>query len=401
MRQSLLRTGSVLIAASIVGCSGNAMDEDLGEALSPVTGEQDLHGAPEHLHLQKGAAAPSRSGNSNPLMTWHNGTVLTTNTTHAIFWGTQWGSASFAGDKIAGMDDFFAGFGGSNYAGTSTEYNDSSGQVTKTSTYTGHDLDLTAAPTKALSVSGAVAEVCKVTSNSPDAKGVYFIFTATGAGHVSYCAWHSYGNCSNGAPVQVAYMPNIDGIAGCDPQDTYNTGHSQGLAALANVTAHELSEAITDPRNGGWYDASNGENGDKCAWSFHGPVLLSNGTRWKLQMEWSNDAFSAGTGFLNRSGQKGCLQGECTPVTCASKGANCGTISNGCGGVLQCGTCSDPQTCGGSGTLNVCGCTPASTCPAGQNCGSAPDGCGGAIDCGSCSDPETCGGGGTPNVCGT
>src|SRR6476469_1827026 len=142
-----------------------------------------------------------------------------------------------------------------------------------------------------------------MTGNQPDAKGVYFIFTATGAGHVSYCAWHSYGSCSNGKPVQVAYMPNIDGIAGCDPQDTYGTGHSQGLAAIANVTAHELAEAITDPRNGGWYDRSGNENGDKCAWSFAGPVafhytdpltnVVTNST-WKLQMEWSNAAYTAG-----------------------------------------------------------------------------------------------------------
>src|SRR5262249_22293924 len=136
---------------------------------------------------------------------------------------------------------------------------------------------------------------------------VYFIYTSTGAGHVSYCAWHSWGSCSNGAPVQVAYMPNITGIAGCDPGDT-STGHSQGLAALANVTSHELSEAITDPRGGGWFDSSNGENGDKCAWSFHGLATLKNNTKWLLQMEWSNAAYDAGTGYNNRSGQPGCLQ---------------------------------------------------------------------------------------------
>jgi hypothetical protein len=124
---------------------------------------------------------------------------------------------------------------------------------------------------------------------------------------VSYCAWHSWGTCSNGAPIQVAYMPNIDGIAGCDPGDTW-TNHSEGLAALANVTAHELSEAITDPRGAGWFDSSGGENGDKCAWSFNGPVVLKNNTTWKLQMEWSNAAYTAGTGYANLSGEKGCLQ---------------------------------------------------------------------------------------------
>ena len=161
-----------------------------------------------------------------------------------------------------------------------------------------------------MSVSTAVAEACKVSNNNPDPNALYLIYTSTGAGHVSYCAWHSYGSCSNGAPVQVAYMPNIDGLAGCDPQDTFGTGHSQGLAAVANVTAHELSETITDPRNGGWYDSGGAENGDKCAWTFVGAVTLKNGSTWKLQQEWSNAAFTAGTGNPNNSGQKGCIQGQ-------------------------------------------------------------------------------------------
>jgi hypothetical protein len=37
-------------------------------------------------------------------------------------------------------------------------------------------------------------------------------------------------------------------------------------------------------------------------------VLLSDCADGKLQMEWSNRANDAGTGYLNRSGQPGCLQ---------------------------------------------------------------------------------------------
>src|SRR5262249_42203613 len=53
--------------------------------------------------------------------------------------------------------------------------------------------------------------------------------------------------------------------------------------------------------------------------------------------------------------------GSCTPTTCAAQGKNCGSISDGCGGTLTCGTCTAPQTCGGGGVSNVCGapsCTP-------------------------------------------
>jgi len=44
-------------------------------------------------------------------------------------------------------------------------------------------------------------------------------------------------------------------------------------------------------------------------------------------------------------------------------------------------------------------CTPLTSCPAGDNCGTIPDGCGGALSCGTCNAPQTCGAGGTANVC--
>ena len=45
----------------------------------------------------------------------------------------------------------------------------------------------------------------------------------------------------------------------------------------------------------------------------------------------------------------------CQPATCAAQGLSCGTIPDGCGGTVDCGTCSAVQTCGGGGTANVCG----------------------------------------------
>jgi len=94
---------------------------------------------------------------------------------------------------------------------------------------------------------------------------------------------------------------------------------------------------------------------------------------------------------------------SCTPTTCAAQGKNCGSISNGCGGTLACGTCTAPQTCGGGGVANVCGaaaCTPTTCAAQGKNCGTISDGCGGTLTCGACTAPQTCGGGGVANVCG-
>jgi hypothetical protein len=246
----------------------------------------------------------AHGGGGSALMTLHGGNILVANKTEAIFWGS-WGNP---GDIITGVDTFFGGWGGSGMASDSDEYyGTTNGHVTSSSTYLGHVIDSSSPPSRALSTSGAVSEGCKITNNSPDPNALYLIYTSTGAGHASYCAWHSWGTCSNGAPIQIAYMPNITGVSGCDPGSDV-TSESEGLAAVVNVTSHELSETITDPRGTGWFDSGNGENGDKCAWSFHNDVTLSNGSKWKLQMEWSNAAYSAGTGYPNLSGQKACLQ---------------------------------------------------------------------------------------------
>jgi hypothetical protein len=96
--------------------------------------------------------------------------------------------------------------------------------------------------------------------------------------------------------------------------------------------------------------------------------------------------------------------GPCSAViTCAGKGYNCGTVGDGCGGTLDCGTCTKPgESCGGAGMPNVCGAPPCmkKTCAGlGYDCGMASDGCNGTLDCGMCSPGQTCGSGGT-NKCG-
>jgi len=101
--------------------------------------------------------------------------------------------------------------------------------------------------------------------------------------------------------------------AGCDPKYV-GSPYSQGLAAVANVSGHELSEALTDPLLDAWYDQQGAENSDKCAWTFGPAVTFSNGSAWKIQGNWSNAAYSGGFGYLNRSGQPGCLDGGNYPA---------------------------------------------------------------------------------------
>jgi hypothetical protein len=98
--------------------------------------------------------------------------------------------------------------------------------------------------------------------------------------------------------------------------------------------------------------------------------------------------------------------GSCVPETCQQQSIQCGPAGDGCGNVIQCGPCTPPQTCGGAGQLGMCGyidggsCTPQTCQGLGQTCGPAGDGCGNLLQCGTCTPPETCGGGGMPGVCG-
>lgn len=133
---------------------------------------------------------------------------------------------------------------------------------------------------------------------SPVSNGYYPVYVDTPRGHARYCAWHSWGSCGS-VLIQFAFFFNLDGDSGCDPQSTVSE-ESQGLAALANVSGHELSEARTDPTGAAWYDSSGEENGDKCAWAFGSPfVTFSNGTKWKIQGNWSNIAYNNRDGYLN------------------------------------------------------------------------------------------------------
>jgi hypothetical protein len=105
-----------------------------------------------------------------------------------------------------------------------------------------------------------------------------------------------------------------------------------------------------------------------------------------------------------------CGAAQCTPLTCAGQGIQCGPAGDGCGNIIQCGACPAGQSCGGGGVPGVCGtrpCTPRTcadipaTNPNAQRCGLTGDGCGGTLNCGPCPPDLQCGGGGEANVCGS
>jgi hypothetical protein len=270
-------------------------------------------------HLAKGLykpAPPTSVGKKVQLLSYHGGPVVVASPEiRPIFWGTKWATDSaFVGDKITGLNQFYADVTGSAYLTSNTEYTDgSAAHVSGTVTAFPGATDGSKAPSGAPATSAILAEVCKVIGTNVKTNGYYPVYVDTPRGNAGYCAWHSWGSCGS-TNVQFAFFFNLDGDPGCDPQDG-QTGHSQGLAALANVSGHELSEFLTDPRGNAWFDRSGAENSDKCAWTFGAPFLTflsasHNSSVWKIQGNWSNAAYNANQGYVDGSKVRGCIDGE-------------------------------------------------------------------------------------------
>ncbi|MDP9261992.1 MAG: hypothetical protein M3O89_08490 [Actinomycetota bacterium] len=243
---------------------------------------------------------------SSPNLIYHGGPVMTLPTeVYPIFWGT-----SFTNGVISGIDSFYGGVGSTSYANTNTEYWNSLGVFVSPGVQAnGYVTDTTTpAPTQAPQTSAILAEVARMYPN-PKPNAYYPVYIDQPRGHAGYCAWHSAGTIG-GVNVQFAFFFKLDGDPGCDPQNP-GTTQTEGLEALGNVSGHELSEMMTDPQLNAWYDSRGAENSDKCAWTFGAKLLKLGTTSWKVQGNWSNNAYTNNQGYTDPSSgfTRGCIDG--------------------------------------------------------------------------------------------
>ena len=219
-----------------------------------------------------------------PNLIYRNGPLLTSVEVFAVFWGNSWQQPQAAG-ILAQMNQFFDFVLTSALMDQLSEYS-VAGQSIGHGKRTG-SVTLTTPPPSTSVTDQAIQQLLQqeISGNAefpqPSANTLYFVFLPSGTTVVQggssscqqFCGYHD----SIGSRIFYAVMP-FPGCTGC-------LGGLAQLDALTSTSSHELCEAITDPIPGqGWYDDTNGEIGDICAWQ---TKKLGN---YAVQLEWSNRA---------------------------------------------------------------------------------------------------------------
>jgi hypothetical protein len=229
------------------------------------------------------APAPGAAPSSAPSLIYRGGPLLTAVQIFTFFWGDGWQSQPQAGvmPQVVQFFDFIV----------TSALLDQLGEYGVPSNAIGYGANLGATPVAAAlaqSVDDSAIQQFiqqEISTNSavpqPTPNSLYFVFLPPGVsvslqGSSSCTAFCGYHSDINGQ-IFYAVMPYPD-CAGC-------SGSLTVLDALTSTTSHELCEAITDPIPGqGWYDDSNGEIGDICAWQ------TKKLGAYAVQLEWSNKA---------------------------------------------------------------------------------------------------------------
>lgn len=228
------------------------------------------------LHHPKPAAPAS------PELTYRNGPLITNVEVFTIFWGNLWGSTPTSTDLMNKLNKFFVDIVVSSVIDQLAEYS-VPGQTIGHGSFVGAKAINANAPVGSVTDSTIRTQLRKwiaaqtVPKNTNDT--LYFIYLDPGIVSImggsrscqSYCGYHN-----NVGKIYYAVMP-YPTCNGC-------LGGLQSFDAMTGSSSHELCEAITDAVPGsGWYDDTNGEIGDICAWKF------KQVSGYTVQLEWSNE----------------------------------------------------------------------------------------------------------------
>jgi len=216
-------------------------------------------------------------------LTYRGGPLLTAVEVVTVYWGAAWNEAT-AQATAQSLNAFFQFVVASSYMDQLAEYNTPQQKIGR-GRYAGTARVIDTAPGASVTDSAIQqmleGEVARKSVPAGTANRLYFVLLPPGVTVVAgserscqaFCGYHD--RSAGGLFYAVVPYPNC---AGC-------LADLQPLDALTSVCSHELAEAITDPVPGqGWYDDTNGEIGDVCAWQ------NKKLGAYEVQLLWSNRA---------------------------------------------------------------------------------------------------------------
>jgi hypothetical protein len=259
--------------------------------------------AGHRIFMPMRGASPNAAASTNPNnIPYLGGAVFPHPLVYAFWWGNP---TDFPLDTHDGINHFFRALDGSAYMDLPNQY--LFGKEANIH-FGGNVYDYSAPPAQDPPTTEIVAEVCSVLQAhgmKPDPTALYAVYTSNFPPQNVYCAFHDIGACPDGTMMHVMFMPNAENLSACwvQPPELSCNSKSNGLQAAANSTAHELMESITDPNIDAWVNIPAGYNeiGDPCNFLYKRCVNLSDGSKWQLQMIWSDkvEACRQGSGVAD------------------------------------------------------------------------------------------------------
>lgn len=264
------------------------------------------------IHL--GAQTGTNTSNGFPLV-YHGGQVmLGPHDVYFIWYGSWTGNTA-----LNILPDFVNGLNGSAYFNVLSIYSDNTGaSPDDLVALSGQAFDNYSQGTSLTATQVFdVVNTALVNGSLPyDPNGVYFVLTSSDVAQTSipngpgsfcgptsgYCGWHYHGAFEDRVG-RIAFVGNPPASCPCIGQSVSPNGNA-GADAMANVIAHELSEATTDPDGQSWHDDDPNDNGtdqqevgDKCNFIFGPTNFLPSGAQYNItlgarnfliQTEWTN-----------------------------------------------------------------------------------------------------------------
>ena len=237
---------------------------------------------------------------------------------------------NFSGNiALTMLPDLIKGFNGSRYFNTNTTYGDATGNIANTVALAGQVFDNYSQGTALnnTTLSNAISMPFNDGTLPVDPNGIYFLLTSPDVTLTfpprrqppgfctAFCGFHTSGTLltAHFTDIKVAFVG--DPATQCPrgqpavlaPPKALSPNGNEGADAMANVMAHELNEAVTDPHGDAWFHIDTaGENGDLCNFKFgtatvpldfsttfpalngaHADIVL-NGRQFLIQSNWLN-----------------------------------------------------------------------------------------------------------------